>query len=170
MSSLNNKKITHSGERLKKARKSLGLSQGEFARRLGYLGYQSIRYLESGRKKFRPHIAKLIQCEFGINEQWLLDDEGDMLIEDVSERSVDVQKLVEGVVAESGQTYGKKLLPEEEKFAEIRAYVEVVEAAGPMAQALFNEKFIECFKSFGDWSKTKSRAKTINEVKSMEDK
>jgi hypothetical protein len=55
-----------------------------------------------------------------------------------------------------------KLLPEEEKFLEIKSYMETIQEADPMAQALFNEKFIECFKSFSDWSKTKRQAKTTN--------
>ena len=38
--------------------------------------------------------------------------------------------------------------------------METIQKAGPPAQALFNEKFIECFKSFSDWSKTRSHAKT----------
>lgn len=95
----------------------------------------------------------MIQCEFGINEKWLLEGDGDMLIENIYKESVDMQKMVEGVVAESSLFYGEKLLPEDEKIAEIQAYIKEVRAAGPAAQALFNEKFIECFKSFGDWSK-----------------
>jgi hypothetical protein len=111
------------------------------------------------------HIAKLIQHEFGISEKWLL--EGDMLIDSAQEKSVDVQKLVGDIVAESSPSYEKKLLPEEEKFAEIKAYMETIQAAGLVAQALFSEKFIECFKSFSDWSKTRSHAKTTNDDENM---
>jgi hypothetical protein len=52
------------------------------------------------------HIAKLIQHEFGISEKWLL--EGDMLIDSAQEKSVDVQKLVGDIVAESSPSYEKK--------------------------------------------------------------
>ena len=105
-------------------------------------------------------IAKLIQYEFGISKTWLLEGKGDMLIDSAQEKSVDVQKMVVDIVAGSTPLYGKKLLPEEEKFAEIKAYMETIQAAGPVAQALFNEKFVECFKSFSDWSETRSHATT----------
>ena len=165
MSSVNNKKISHPGQRLKKARDFMQLSQEKFALRLGYMSYQPIKDLESGRKIFRPHIAKLIQCEFGINATWLLEGKGDMLIDSAQEESVDVQKMIEGVVAETRSSYGKKLLPEEEKFAEIQAYIEEVRVGGLRAQGLFADKFIECFGDFKAWHREKHRAIKTNSRK-----
>jgi transcriptional regulator with XRE-family HTH domain len=162
MSSINNKKISHSGQRLKKARDSMELSQEKFALRLGYTSYQPIKDLESGRKKFRAHIAKLIQCEFGISETWLLEGEGDVLVDDTYEKPIDVQEIVESLVAEPDPLYGEKLPPEDEKLAEIRAYIEDVLQDSSRAKRLFVAQFLKCFEEdFSPWSKTRSHATRI---------
>jgi len=164
MSTHNNKKLTEPGERLRMARESFELSQGEFARKLGYPSYQAIRYLENARKKFRPHIAKLIQYEFGISETWLLEGKGDMLIDNTKKESVDVQKLVGDIVAKQKPPHEKKLLPKNEKLTEIMAYIEDVARDSERAQRLFVMQFMKCFEEdFLPWSETRNRAKTPND-------
>lgn len=70
------------GERLKELRKSLGLTQKEFADKLGMVT-QAISMMESGARKINERQLKSICGIYGVNEQWLKTGEGDMF-EDVS--------------------------------------------------------------------------------------
>jgi len=65
------------GERIRKLRKSLGLNQQEFAKRIGIArGYLS--ELESGKKPAPDRILKLISHTFGVSYEWLKYGKGEM--------------------------------------------------------------------------------------------
>ncbi|MEQ8168910.1 MAG: S24 family peptidase [Candidatus Eremiobacterota bacterium] len=67
-------------KRLKELREKLGLTQKELGEKLGMSWYQ-IKDIETGAtKKLTPTIAKLLYYEVGVNPEWLLTGEGDMLI------------------------------------------------------------------------------------------
>lgn len=79
-------------ERLKKARKALGLSQTEFAEKLG-LTQPAIGFLEQGKTPITEKHIKPICAIFGINELWLTQGVGDMFIKrDEIDEFLDIYK------------------------------------------------------------------------------
>ena len=67
------------GERIKELRKYLGLTQQEFADRIG-IKRNSIANYEIGRNDPVESIVHLIVREFNVSEQWLRTGEGDMFV------------------------------------------------------------------------------------------
>jgi transcriptional regulator with XRE-family HTH domain len=67
-------------ERLKILRKSLGLTQGEFGKKIG-MSDVAISHMESGRTAFSDQNTKLICLTFGINEKWFREGSGEMMDE-----------------------------------------------------------------------------------------
>lgn len=65
------------GERLKELRKSLGLTQQEFADRLG-IKRNAITNYEVGRNAPADMVVSLICREFNVSENWLRTGEGSM--------------------------------------------------------------------------------------------
>lgn len=63
-------------DRIRKIRKDAGLTQAEFAGRLG-LQMNSVYLMESGRRKPSAAISREICRKFSVNERWLLDGEGE---------------------------------------------------------------------------------------------
>lgn len=68
------------GEQLKKLRKELGLTQKEFAERLGMKQNTFAQY-EIGRNNPIDAVVALICKEFNVNEEWLRYGTGNMFIE-----------------------------------------------------------------------------------------
>lgn len=66
-------------ERLKQIREYYKLSTRSFAERVG-MSNGAISLLENGRRTMTPQFIKLVCREFGINENWLLSGEGEMLL------------------------------------------------------------------------------------------
>jgi transcriptional regulator with XRE-family HTH domain len=64
-------------DRIRLARKTLKLSQAEFARAI-FISNGYIAELECGHKKANDRIIHLISLSFGIGETWLRTGEGDM--------------------------------------------------------------------------------------------
>jgi len=67
--------------RLKELRKHLGLTQGEFGKKLG-MSDVAISYMESGKTTISDQNLNLICLTFGVNKEWLRDGEGEMMNED----------------------------------------------------------------------------------------
>ena len=67
------------GERIKKLRKFLGLTQQEFAERIG-VKRNTIATYEMGRNDPIDAVVTLICREFGVSEDWLRTGEGEMII------------------------------------------------------------------------------------------
>lgn len=66
------------GERLKKSREYLRLTQGEFGDKIG-LKWSQVKDRESGLVKISLSIAKSIEAEYGIRSEWMLTVQGDMV-------------------------------------------------------------------------------------------
>ncbi|MCP4109104.1 MAG: helix-turn-helix domain-containing protein [Desulfobacteraceae bacterium] len=78
------------GERIKKVRKEHGLTQKAFGELIGAKWYR-IKDLESGKiKKFSLSEAKIIEIKLGINHDWLLTGEGEMLKEPMVEDNCNI--------------------------------------------------------------------------------
>lgn len=65
-------------DRIKKLRKTLGLSQRDFGERLGVTD-SAISIIESGRRNITEQMEKAICREFNVNYDWLKYGEGEML-------------------------------------------------------------------------------------------
>ena len=71
------------GQRLKIARKALGLTQAELGQPMGLKWYQ-IKDLECGKvKNFSLILAKNLEAYFCIDSDWLLTGEGEMLCKSI---------------------------------------------------------------------------------------
>ena len=64
-------------KRLKKAMKTLGLTQSLFAEKTG-LNPNAVRHMSAGAKQITPEIAELIERKIGISASWLLLGTGSM--------------------------------------------------------------------------------------------
>lgn len=71
-------------DRIKKVRKDNGLTQKEFAERLG-IKQNTVASYEMGRIGVSDSVRISICREFGINEQWLREGIGEMKIENFQE-------------------------------------------------------------------------------------
>jgi transcriptional regulator with XRE-family HTH domain len=69
----------NAGSRLKQVRQDLGLTQKDFAEKLGFKWYK-IKDMESGKQNITYDIAKLIEKIFSINHDWLLTGEGEIYV------------------------------------------------------------------------------------------
>ena len=65
------------GERIKKVRKALDLTQEEFGKRIG-IKSNSISLIESGNRNASEQVVLSICREFDVNETWLRTSEGEM--------------------------------------------------------------------------------------------
>lgn len=73
--------------RLKKVRKTLGLSQKEFAE---YLGITQSAYsmIENGSRPFSDKYVRLVCTAFNVNREWLEYGEGEMILRRFDEREL----------------------------------------------------------------------------------
>ena len=94
------------GDRIKKIRREFDLTQEAFASRIGSV-QNTITGYESGRRNPSAPVISLICREFGINEEWLRDGIGDMLIPDPdNELEALVQKGIRKVLQDVRYTCG----------------------------------------------------------------
>ncbi|MDR3138452.1 MAG: helix-turn-helix domain-containing protein [Treponema sp.] len=70
-------------KRLKLFRKSLGLTQGEFGKKIA-MSDVAISHMESGRTALSGQNIKLICLTFGVREEWLREGKGEMMDEGVT--------------------------------------------------------------------------------------
>lgn len=97
------------GERVKEVRKENGLSQEEFAHKLGFDTRGAIANIELGRTEASDKLLSLISNLFGIREEWLRTGEGEMhLGEDA--RSEKIEDFINGVVRDDDDTFKKRFL------------------------------------------------------------
>ena len=64
-------------ERLKKLRKSLGLTQAEFGEKIE-LTNVTLSLMEKGERQITARTIKFLEIEFNVNEHWLRTGEGKM--------------------------------------------------------------------------------------------
>lgn len=65
------------GERVKKVRETMGLTQAEFGARLGFK-WDKIKNIETNLQKLTPEIALDIEDKFSFSFRWLLTGKGSM--------------------------------------------------------------------------------------------
>ena len=103
-------------ERLAQARKTLKLTQREFAEKIS-VATGFIASMEIGDRKVNPRIMKLVSAIFNINMQWLETGNGEMFY-------TDTEKEIDEII-----TLYKKLDPFFKKFI-IRQIKDLIEYSG----------------------------------------
>ena len=95
------------GERFKQLRKKLGLSQIEFAKRLG-LTRGAISNIEAGKVQPKPLLIDLICSTFRVNKEWLFSGTGQMLAE--RSRDDQIMDFVSSAMAGERPNFKRRLL------------------------------------------------------------
>lgn len=72
-------------ERIRQARKTLKLSQAEFAKAI-VISNGYVAELECGHKRANDRIVRLVSLTFGVSEQWLKTGKGDMFYKTPDEK------------------------------------------------------------------------------------
>ena len=94
-------------ERLKRLRKTLGLSQEEMGKKIG-VGKTSISKLESGENNPSERTVLLICTTFNVNETWLRTGEGEMFIQRT--RNQQITDFLGDLIKEEDGTFKKRLI------------------------------------------------------------
>lgn len=84
------------GQRIKELRKMLGLTQKEFANRIGK-GFRAVQEYEAGRRTPDESTLKLIAKEFGVSEEWLKTGEGEVFVKTSSNVITELEKAIEQI-------------------------------------------------------------------------
>ena len=95
------------GERFKQLRKKLGLSQIEFAKRLG-LTRGAISNIEAGKVQPKPLLIDLICSTFRVNKEWLFSGTGQMLAD--RSRDEQIMDFVSSAMAGERPNFKRRLL------------------------------------------------------------
>lgn len=95
------------GERFKQLRKKLGLSQIEFAKRLG-LTRGAISNIEAGKVQPKPLLIDLICSTFRVNKEWLVSGTGQMLAD--RSRDDQIMDFVSSAMAGERPNFKRRLL------------------------------------------------------------
>ena len=102
-------------ERLKRLRKTLGLSQEEMGKKIG-VGKTSISKLESGENNPSERTVLLICTTFNVNESWLRTGEGEMFIQRT--RNQQITDFLGDLIKEEDGTFKKRLIEAMSKLDE----------------------------------------------------
>lgn len=95
------------GERVKKIRKEYELTLEEFGKRLGVTKV-AISNIENGNRNLTSQMIVSICREFNVNENWLCNEEGNMLI--AFTRNEIISKFAGGLIRESADSFKKQLV------------------------------------------------------------
>lgn len=95
------------GERIKKLRKDLDLTQQKFGERLGIKGNTVAQY-ELGRNEPIDAVLSLICKEFNVNEEWLRTGSGDMFIEQTEDAQI--ASFIGDILRDEEESFKKRLI------------------------------------------------------------
>ena len=111
-------------QRFKQLRKALGMSQEEFANKLG-LTRGAITNIEFGKTEAKPLFVSLVCNTFNVNETWLRTGDGEMF----NALSMDEQLAfyLGTILSEQGDTFKKRLIAalsalDESEWAAVEAF------------------------------------------------
>lgn len=94
-------------ERLRKLRKTLDLTQQEFADRIGS-ARDNIAGYETGRRNPSVAVISLICTKFNVNEEWLRTGNGEMFIE--LTRDEQIERFVSDALKSEDDSFKKKFI------------------------------------------------------------
>lgn len=95
------------GERIKKVRKSLDLTQQEFCHRIG-LKRNSISLVESGKRNISNQAILAICREFNVSEEWLRTGNGDMFIQ--MSKDEEIAAFIGKALSTETETFKKRFI------------------------------------------------------------
>ena len=95
------------GDRIKKVRKTLGLTQQKFADRIG-VKQNTITQYETGRNAPVDSVMALICREFDVNETWLRTGEGEMFVP--QSRDEEIASFVADVLKGESPDFRRRLI------------------------------------------------------------
>ena len=119
--------VANMNERVKIARKAIGLNQSEFADRLGVTA-TTISRIEKNKRGLTRHMINTICSEYRINETWLRSGAGEMIIEsyDVILDALKEEFVLDNIEMKIVETYIK--LPIKTRKAVKALFIEVAQA------------------------------------------
>lgn len=94
-------------ERIKKLRRSLDLTQQEFAEKIG-IKRNSLANYETGRNTPIDAILIFICREFNVNEEWLRNGTGEMFRP--ADRNTDIARLTKQLLNEESDSFKNRLI------------------------------------------------------------
>ena len=94
-------------ERVKELRKTLNLTLEKFGNNLG-VGKTAIFKIEHGENGVTDQMVKLMVKEFGVNENWLRNGEGEMFPE--FDRADAIAKLADDIMTEVPDSFKSRLV------------------------------------------------------------
>ena len=111
-------------QRIKQLRRSLNLTQQDFAERIG-LKQNSIALIESGKRNISNQAVLSICREFNVNETWLRTGDGEMFNE--MDREEQIAYYLGDIFSEPGDTFKKRLVAalaamDESEWAAVEAF------------------------------------------------
>ena len=117
-------------DRIKKVRTALGLSQQEFADRIG-IKRGAVANYEVGRNEPIDAVISLICREFNVSERWLRTGEGDMFVQIA--RDKEIMRFVGDVMQGEDDNFRRRFLLAlarlpEERWADIEDFARQVTA------------------------------------------
>lgn len=99
--------VNYLKERLKELRKKLGITQQEFADRIGIKRNSYANY-ETGRNTPIDAIVKSICREFNVNESWLRTGEGNLFLPE--DREAEILRLANKLLTEPDGTFKSTII------------------------------------------------------------
>lgn len=94
-------------ERIKKLRKTLDLTQQEFADKIG-VKQNTVAQYEMGRNIPIDSVIFLICREFNVNEEWLRNGTGEMFLP--ADRNADIARLTKQLLDEESDSFKNRLI------------------------------------------------------------
>jgi len=94
-------------ERIKKLRRTLDLTQQEFADKIG-IKRNSLANYETGRNTPIDAIVVSICREFNVNEEWLRNGTGEMFLP--TDRNADIARLTKQLLDEESDSFKNRLI------------------------------------------------------------
>ncbi|WP_176255368.1 helix-turn-helix domain-containing protein [Enterocloster alcoholdehydrogenati] len=95
------------GERIKKLRKDLDLTQQKFGERLGIKGNTVAQY-ELGRNEPIDAVLSLICKEFHVNEEWLRTGSGNMFVEQSDDAQI--ASFIGDILKDEEESFKRRLI------------------------------------------------------------
>jgi transcriptional regulator with XRE-family HTH domain len=99
--------LTSLNERIKKLRRTLDLTQQEFADKIG-IKRNSLANYETGRNTPIDAIVVSICREFNVNEEWLRNGTGEMFLP--VDRNADIARLTKQLLDEESDSFKNRLI------------------------------------------------------------
>jgi transcriptional regulator with XRE-family HTH domain len=99
--------LTSLNERIKKLRRTLDLTQQEFADKIG-IKRNSLANYETGRNTPIDAIVVSICREFNVNEEWLRNGTGEMFLP--TDRNADIARLTKQLLDEESDSFKNRLI------------------------------------------------------------